>query len=83
MSNLKRKILRKERKKEHVVECPFCSDDRKEIPINSKYILEHLIVVKDSKNHFHVHGPISNKELMKEFIFKICKEAKIDIEDEG
>ena len=41
------------------------------------------MVTVDHKWHFHVHGPVSNKELMKEFILKIAKEAKIDIEDEG
>jgi len=82
MTSLKRRMLRKTKKEKHIVKCPFCSDDKEEIPVDGKYVNEHLIVVKDSKNHFHVHGPIKNKELMKEFILKIAKEAKIEIEDE-
>ena len=75
-------MLRKTKKEEHTVKCPFCFKDKEEIPIDGKYVKEHLIAVKDSKNHFHIHGPVKNKELMKEFILKIAKEAKIDIEDE-
>ena len=82
MSSLKRRMSRKTKKEKYIVKCPFCSDDKEEIPIDGKYVNEHLIAVKDSKNHFHIHGPIKNKELMKEFILKIAKEAKIDIEDE-
>lgn len=63
-----------------MMECPFCSDGR-EIPVKKNHIKEHLIVVKDSNNHIHVHGPVSNTELVKEFILKIGEEADIDIED--
>ena len=64
-----------------MMKCPFCSDDR-EISIRKNQITEHLIVVKVSKNHFHVHGPCADTELIKEFILKIGEEADIDIEDD-
>ena len=64
-----------------IMKCPFCSDGR-EIPIRKNQIKEHLIVVKDSNQHFHVHGPVSNTELIKEFILKIGEEVDIDIEDD-
>jgi len=64
-----------------MMKCPFCSDDR-EIPIRKNQITEHLVAVKDSNNHIHVHGPVSNTELIKEFILKIGEEADIDIEDD-
>ena len=64
-----------------MTKCPFCSDDR-EIPIKKDQIEEHLIVVKDSNQHFHVHGLVSNAELIKEFILRIGEEADIDIEDD-
>ena len=64
-----------------MVKCPFCSDNDKTY-LNRNKIVEHLIVTKDATQHFHVHGPIGNMELMKEFIFKIAKEADIDIENE-
>jgi len=92
--NLKRKELkRRERRKRiskernirkgenKMMKCPFCSDDR-EIPIKKNQIIEHLVVVKDSNQNFHVHGPVSNTELIKEFILKIGEEADIDIEDD-
>lgn len=63
------------------MKCPFCSDGR-EIPIKKSQIIEHLVVVKDSNQNFHVHGPVSNTELIKEFILKIGEEADIDIEDD-
>lgn len=76
---LKKRNIGKGEKK--TMKCPFCSDDR-EIPIKKAQIAEHLIVVKDSNQHFHIHGPVSNTELIKEFILKIGEEAGIDIEDD-
>jgi len=76
---LKERNIKKGEKK--IMKCPFCSDDR-EISIKKSQVKEHLIVVKDSNQHFHVHGPVSNTELIKEFILKIGEEADIDIEDE-
>jgi galactose-1-phosphate uridylyltransferase len=64
-----------------IVKCPFCIDNR-EIPVDKNKIEEHLIVVKDLNQHFHVHGPVNNTELIKEFILKIGEEAGIEIEDE-
>lgn len=63
-----------------MVKCPFCSNNNNYLSRNK--IVEHLIVTKDATQHFHVHGPIGNAELMKEFIFAIAKEADIDIENE-
>ena len=65
-----------------MVKCPFCYDNDKTY-LNRNKIVEHLIVTKDSTQHFHVHGPISNTELMKDFILMIAKEANIEIENEG
>jgi len=61
--------------------CPLCAD-KKILPIQLGTIEEHMIITRDSTNHFHIHGPIGNVELIKEFIQKIAKEAGIDIEDE-
>ena len=61
--------------------CPICTD-QKTLPINLSTIEEHMIVTLDSTNHFHIHGPIGNTELIKRFIEKIAEEAGIDIEDE-
>jgi len=76
---LKERNKRKGEKK--MMKCPFCSDNR-EIPIKKSQIIDHLVVVKDSNQNFHVHGPVSNTELIKEFILKIGEEADIDIEDD-
>ena len=37
----------------------------------------------DKNNHFHVHGPTKNKELMTEMIKIIARRSDIEIEDEG
>jgi len=76
---LKERSIKKGEKK--MMECPFCSDNR-EIPIKKNQITDHLIVVKDSDQHFHIHGPIGDKELIKEFILRIGEEADIEIEDD-
>lgn len=62
------------------MDCPFCTDGE-QIPISKSEICEHLVVTKDAKNHYHVHGPIKDKELIREFILKIAKESKIEIEE--
>lgn len=81
MSSLKRQLSRKNRA--YIVQCPFCKDkDKREIHIKGKYVNEHLIIIKDSTNHIHIHGPIKNKELIKQFILAIGKESEIEIEDE-
>lgn len=79
----KRKIVRFAEKKEQAnwIECPFCSDHRK-IPVDPDWVEQHLIVIQDKSFHYHVHGPIGDKEAIKHFILNIAKEAKIDIEDE-
>ena len=79
-----RKIVRLAKKKEQEgwINCPFCTDRRK-IPVDPDWIEQHLIVILDKSFHTHVHGPIGDKEQIKQFIFKIAKEAGIDIEDEG
>lgn len=63
------------------MKCPFCSGYH-ELPIKKEEVEEHLIVTTSKNFHFHVHGPISQKSLMKQFLLKIAKEAGIDIEDE-
>lgn len=70
---------RKGRKKT-IMKCPFCVD--RALPVEAKNVQDHLIVIRDVTGHFHVHGPIKNKELMKEFILRIGEESGIDIEDE-
>lgn len=60
--------------------CPFCTNEI--LPTKRKYLEEHLIATVDRKRHFHIHGPISDTELMRLFISKIAKEANIEIEDE-
>lgn len=81
MTSIKRQIGRKN--KEFIIQCPFCKDkDKREIHLKGKYVNEHLIVIKDSSNHIHVHGPIKNEELIKRFILAIGKESEIEIEDE-
>ena len=71
MSNLRRKGM----------SCPFCTGGE-ELPVWKGNIREHLLVTIDANNHTHVHGPISDKKLMRELILIIAKEAKIEIEDE-
>lgn len=61
--------------------CPFCTGGE-ELPMWKGDIREHLVVTIDANNHTHVHGPISDKGLMKRLILTIAKEAGIDIEDE-
>ena len=61
--------------------CPFCEDKIEIKPDKKHQLREHLVVTLDRKNHFHVHGPTSNKELMTEFIKVIAKESNIEIED--
>jgi hypothetical protein len=56
--------------------CPLC-EGSKTIPVNKKNVAEHLIVTKDKENHFHVHGPVSNKALIQDMVMYILKEAEI------
>ena len=58
------------------VKCPFCSDLRL-IPVARQDIVEHLVVTMDKDSHFHIHGPIREKELIRRFILNIAKEAQI------
>jgi len=80
----RRKIVRLAQKKEleEGMDCPFCTD-RRRIPVDPDFIEQHLIVILDKAFHYHVHGPIGDKEAIKNFIFKIAKEADIEIEDNG
>ena len=64
------------------VKCPFCSDLRI-IPVSRQDVVNHLVVTIDKDFHFHIHGPIQEKELMRKIILNIAMEAKIDIEDES
>lgn len=60
--------------------CPFCTDDKKALNINPGQIQEHLIITVDTDNHWHIHGPISNKLLIMEMIRVIAKQADIKLE---
>lgn len=61
--------------------CPFCDKEHNKIlKVKKIQVQEHLIVTKDTENHIHVHGPISNKPLVMEFMLAIAKEAGIEIE---
>ncbi|GAG49106.1 unnamed protein product, partial [marine sediment metagenome] len=64
-----------------LMKCPFCAGYH-ELPIKKEEVEEHLIVTTTKNFHFHVHGPIGQKSLMKQFLLKIAKEAGIEIEDE-
>ncbi len=50
------------------MECPICQGELSNFNIE---IAKHLAVFKGVDNSLHVHGPIENKELMKEFINEI------------
>jgi len=80
----KRKIVRLMDRKEQEdwMKCPFCPDHKK-IPVDPDWIEQHLIVILDKSFHYHVHGPVGDKQAMKLFILKIAKEANIEIEDDG
>ncbi len=58
------------------LKCPFCKD-AKILPIDKKNVAEHLIVVKDKENHYHIHGPVSKKSVIQDFVIYILKEAGI------
>jgi len=61
--------------------CPFCDHEHKRIKgIIRKHVDEHMILTK-SGDHIHVHGPVDNKFLMKEFILAIARESGIEIEN--
>lgn len=57
------------------MECPFCKTNVKQWNEPCK---AHLIVTKNAKdNHFHTHGELNNKELMRELINAATLEANI------
>ena len=58
------------------LKCPLCKDSEI-LPIEKKNVAFHLIVVKDKENHYHVHGPVSNKAVIQDFVIYILKEAGI------
>lgn len=61
--------------------CPFC-DPKTKLPGNHGHHTEHLLILSYEDGHIHVHGPIDNIELIKQFIITIAKEADIEIEDD-
>ena len=83
--NRRKNIIRERNKrkgrKKTMMKCPFCVD--RALPVEAKNVKDHLIVTRDLSGRFHVHGPVKNKELMKEFILRIGEESGIEIEDEG
>ena len=58
------------------LKCPLC-EDAKILPIDKKNIVDHLIVTKDKKNLFHIHGPMNNKALVQDMVIFTLKEAGI------
>jgi len=65
------------------MECPFCDGEQKHIKdVNKENVKEHLFITLDIDNHFHVHGPVYDKNLIKMFILAIAKESGIEIMDE-
>jgi len=60
------------------MKCQFCKppEDVKEW---DKKKVEHLIVTQDMNDHFHVHGPIDNKPIMKKFLEEIQNHTEITI----
>ncbi len=58
------------------IECPLCKDPQI-LPIDKKNVAFHLVVVKDKENHYHVHGPVSKKSVIQDFVIHILKEAGI------
>lgn len=70
--------------------CPLCDESNRIISdINEMEVDNHLIVflslVKQPNGKyqkvFHVHGPVEDKILMREFVKSICKEAGIEVEE--
>ena len=59
------------------IKCLFPKCDTGELPVDKKNVEKHLIVTKDKENHFHVHGPMSDKSLIQDFVVYILKEAGI------
>jgi len=58
------------------MKCQFCKPpvDVKEWDLKKT---EHLIVTKDLNDHFHVHGPVENKGVMKQFLESVQEQAGI------
>lgn len=63
------------------MECPFC-EDKRQIGAFNDAITEHLIITLNDGGKFHIHGPIENKQTMKNFIIAAAREAGIEIEEE-
>jgi hypothetical protein len=59
------------------IKCMFPKCRTGELPVTKENVVEHLIVTKDEENHFHVHGPMSNKVLIQEMVIYILKEAGV------
>lgn len=75
---MKKRNIIKFQKQTNKLDCPFCVNDEK---IPGDFIEQHLIVTLDKSFHYHIHGPIHDKDLMREFILKIAEEAKIEIDE--
>ena len=54
--------------------CPIC---KMELTNFNEEIVKHLAVFKGINNSLHVHGPIENQELMKEFVNEILIHSKL------
>ena len=53
--------------------CPFCKE-RYKMPM-WKDVVEHVVITKDRSGHYHVHGPLSNKEEMARMLAVLIKET--------
>lgn len=57
-----------------MTKCPVCKADLQNF---NEEIMQHLIVLKGVNGHNHIHGPIENKALMKEFTQEILTHAQL------
>jgi len=65
--------------------CPLCTDGNEVLEtVNPDEVVEHLflfMIEKDGKKHIHVHGPISEKVVMKDFISAAAREAGFNVKE--
>lgn len=66
-----------------MAECQFCGRGGRKASVErisawDNKIADHLILTKDIGGHIHVHGPMENQGLLKEFIEVISEKGNID-----
>ena len=58
-----------------LLKCPFCSKDlKKELDFTQEELVEHLIVLKNSENKYHIHGP-NKTDIFNDLAFTALKET--------